>query len=283
MLGQHPEAYGVPELNLLTAKTVEQLTRDLTDIRYLQLHGLLRTVAQLYTGEQTLLSIEAAQRWIMTRSTQTTEEVYAELCHRVAPLRLVDHSRVYSSSLEILQFTDKSFPGAHYIHLVHHPRSEGMALTEVPYGNLVAIANNSIDYSTPHPTLDPQILWYKTQRTILDFLSQVPATQQMCLRCEDILREPAVYFKEVCCWLDLSWDGAILDAILRPEASPYAGFGPFGANLGDDPTLLRSPTFSSTASTVSHSNQLKGALPWRSDGKGFLPHVIQLAQTLGYE
>ncbi|MEO8893977.1 MAG: sulfotransferase, partial [Coleofasciculaceae cyanobacterium] len=60
MLGQHPETYGVPELNLFIDETLDQLTQRLKGIRQFQLHGLLRTVAQLYAGEQTILSVDMA-------------------------------------------------------------------------------------------------------------------------------------------------------------------------------------------------------------------------------
>jgi hypothetical protein len=31
--------------------------------------------------------------------------------------------------------------------------------------------------------------------------------------------------------------------MLHPESSPFAGVGPVGANLGDDPRFLRAPRF----------------------------------------
>jgi hypothetical protein len=69
MLGQHPETYGVPELNLFIAETLGQLLERLKGVRQFQMHGLLRSVAQLYSGEQTLLSIDMAHRWILNRLT----------------------------------------------------------------------------------------------------------------------------------------------------------------------------------------------------------------------
>ncbi len=96
MVGQHPEAYGVPELNLFVADNLEQLIESMTGYRQIQLHGLLRTVAHLNSGEQTLLSLDMARRWMITRLKRNTAEVYQELCRNVAPLRIVDKSPVYS-------------------------------------------------------------------------------------------------------------------------------------------------------------------------------------------
>jgi len=61
MLGQHPRMYGFPELNLFMAETMDEFWRG-TDgdgerkstFWPVMRHGLLRTVAQLYAGEQTI-------------------------------------------------------------------------------------------------------------------------------------------------------------------------------------------------------------------------------------
>lgn len=239
MLGQHPQVYGVPELNLFVAETLEQMMKKLTDLLHTQTHGLLRTIAQLYAGEQTIESIDMAYRWIYTHSHWTTAQVYLELCRRVAPLRIVEQNPIYSNSPDILVRIREIFPEAHYLHIVRHPRSYGNSFIELSYGNIIAIANNSIDYSTNPPTLDPQILWYKSQRNILDFLSTIPNEQHMRVRCEDILNQPVLYFQKISCWLNLSWNVSIIEAILHPEYSPYACFGPLA------PTWETIPIFSS--------------------------------------
>ena len=46
-------------------------------------HGLLRSVAQLYAGEQTIDSISMAYRWIRSRARQSTAAVFAELLERI--------------------------------------------------------------------------------------------------------------------------------------------------------------------------------------------------------
>jgi hypothetical protein len=280
ILGQHPQTYGVSELNLFVADTLEQVTKKFTDILYIQIHGLLRTISQIYTGEQTILSIDTAKRWLLTHYHWTTAEIYSELCRKVAPLRIVDHSRSYSSNPEVLERIRLAFPEAHYLHVVRHPRSQGEALVNDEHGNTIAIANNFVDNSTNPPTLEPQIGWYRVQRTILDFLNTIPETHQMQVRSEDVLNEPLLSWQKICCWLNLGWDESMLDIILHPENSPYANFGPFSAHLGTEAAFLRSPTIPNAPIEL---NKLDGPLSWRFDGKGFLPHVIHLAQELGYD
>lgn len=279
MLGQHPEAYGVPELNLFITETLEQLLKRLKGVRQFQMHGLLRTVSQLYAGEQTILSVDMAYRWIFNRVHCSTGEVYLELCRKVSPLRLVDKSPAYATKPEILTRIRTTFPNAHYIHLLRHPRTQGESLMRVGNGAM-GLLMGSIDYSTRPLTVDPQYAWYSMQRNIVDFLSTVPAEQQMRLRGEDILNDPRSHFELLCQWLNLAWDDSIYQAMLRPEDSPYASIGPYGSHLGNDPNFLKSPAFRYRPITSSH---LDGPLPWRRDNREFLPSVITLAQEFGYE
>ncbi|HEY9632050.1 MAG TPA: sulfotransferase [Coleofasciculaceae cyanobacterium] len=279
MLGQHPETYGVPELNLFITENLEQLLQRLKGVRQFQMHGLLRTIAQLYAGEQTILSVDMAYRWIFNRIHESTGDVYVELCGKVAPLPIVDKSPAYATKPEILTRIHKTFPNARYLHLLRHPRTQGESMMKVANG-VLALLSGSIDYSTKPITIDPQFGWYSLQRNILDFLSTVPAEQQMRLRGEDILNDPRSHFETLCQWLNLAWDESIFQAMLHPEDSPYASIGPYGSHLGNDPNFLKSPAFRYRSVASSY---LDGPLPWRRDNNGFLPPVITLARELGYE
>ena len=279
MLGQHPELYGVPELNLFIAEKLEELV-PLNGQRDRKLNaGLLRTVAQVYGGEQTILSVDMARRWLINRLQYNTGEIYLELCRKVAPLRIVDKSPIYSMKTEILHRIRHNFPDANYLHLLRHPRTQGQSVMNIADG-AIAVYSNSIDYSTDPPTVDPQFLWYRMQYNILDFLSNVPAVRQMCLHGEDVLNDPRLYFEKICRWLNISWNDFVFDAILRPQDSPYACFGPYGADLGNDYNFLQPPIFKQRYIPPS---KLEGSLPWRPDNKEFLPVVIKLAQDLGYQ
>ncbi|MBD1833396.1 sulfotransferase [Cyanobacteria bacterium FACHB-472] len=280
MLGQHPEAYGVPELNLFVTDTLEQFLQRMSGFRRFQLHGLLRTVAQLYGGEQSLYSIEMAHRWISTRLDHSVGEVYRELCEKVAPLRIIDKSPVYAANRATLNRIRKTFPNAYYLHLIRHPRTQGQSLMNVRGGQIMAVMFNSVDRSTNPPTVDPQYKWYRMQSTILDFLSNIPKQQKMHVLGETLLNEPQLYLEKICTWLNFSWNETILEGMLHPEDSPYAKLGPYGAHLGNDPNFLKSPAFRYQPVTPS---KLEGSLPWREDGKGFIPEVVKLAQELGYE
>jgi hypothetical protein len=278
MLGQHPQAYGAPELNLFAADTLGELSGHMNGLRQFQMHGLLRTLAQLLAGEQTLASMEMANRWLLTNFDRTTGDVYRELCDRVAPRQIVDKSPVYGTKPEILTRIYRAFPDAYYLHLVRHPRTQGNSMMNIADG-MMTMLSNSIDHSTDPPTVDPQYLWLRMQRNILNFLKQVPEGQKMCMRGEDVLGNPRLSFETIGQWLNWDWNEAAFEAMLQPQNSPYACLGPYGAPLGNDPNFLKSPIFKQRSIP---SSTLEGDLPWRKDGKGFIADVVEMAQRLGY-
>jgi Sulfotransferase family len=279
MLGQNPDAYGVPELNLFLADELKALVEELTGYRQIQLHGLLRIVSHLYSGEQTLKSLEMARRWMLARLDQGTSQVYVELCKKVAPLRIVDKSPVYSLKPEYLDRINKAFPEAYYLHLVRHPRTQGESIMKVAKG-LMAILANSIDYTTDPPTIDPQISWVNIQHNILDFLQKIPEERKLQMHGEIMLNKREKSLVKICQWLGMSHDEHAIDAMLHPEDSPFACLGPLGAHLGNDINFLRSPGLRDGEILYS---SLEGALPWRSDGKTFSEDTLKIAAALGYE
>ena len=79
IVGENPLAFGVPELNLFATDRLEELLMQSSNLRQIQLHGLLRTVAHLYAGEQSISSVDMARRWMLTRVQWTTGAVYKEI------------------------------------------------------------------------------------------------------------------------------------------------------------------------------------------------------------
>ena len=280
MLGQHPETYGVPELNLFITETLEELALNLRGSRQFQSHGLLRTIAQLYAGEQTLCSIDMARRWVSNRLQYKTAEIYVKLCHKISPLRIVEPSHLYATDLEILNRIRNTFPEACFLHLLCHPKTQGESVMKIANG-AIAILEDWIDYSTEPPVIEPQYGWYKLNSNILNFLKRVPSHQKMSIRGEDIINDPCLNLEKICRWLNLNWDQSVLATLLRPQDSSYASYGPYGTHLGLDPHFLKSPTFEAHKKVGIVS--LEGSLSWRTDNKGFIPEVLQLAQEFGYQ
>lgn len=279
MLGQHPEIYAPLELNLLLASNLGDLFKTL---QAADMQGLLRSIAQLYAGEQTLESIDMARRWVMHRVTRDAREVHRELCARVVPRRLLDTCILYSDpgyeqSLERLRQT---YPQADYLHLVRHPLAQGLDWLRDPMALAQLHRLGSLDPDTPRPLPDPQFDWERRQRVIREFLRRIPPERQYRLRSEDLFDDPRATCARLCAWLGLAWSEKAFEAMLHPERSSYACPGPYGAEGGSDSEFLADPRhISRPLETLS----LEQPLPWRSDGHRFKTEVLDLARVLGYE
>jgi hypothetical protein len=285
MLGQHPELYGVPELNLFQAENMEEFWtgrsadgQARSPFLNIMRHGLLRTVGQLYMGEQTILSIEAAETWIRVRHNRSTADVYRELCEKIAPLRMIDKSPGYVRKDLFLQRLQEAFPDARYIHLIRHPRGQCESTMSVHGGQLLLFLIGSIDRSGPTPILDPQILWHDSNVRIMRMLDRVPG-QWIRVRGEDLIEKPRDSLREICGWLGISAEDEAIESMMHPEDSPYSTPGPVNAHLGNDPNFLASPSLRPARPP---SYDLEEPLPWRPDGASFTPQVVELAREFGY-
>ena len=279
MLGQHPQAFGLPEVNLFIAKTLDELCQNATQQRHFLIHGLLRTVAHLYAGEQTVESIAMAWRWIGRRREMTSGEIYRELCRKVTPRRLVDKSPAYSQSTEILDRIEREFPDAQYLFLTRNPIDQGNSMLQAPEGFMELLIGRSLDFNENPPRVEPQFQWFKTQTGILNFLNQLPEERRFVLRGETLLQEPEKKLCEICHWLGLEWSESACARMLRPEESPFASMGPLGAPRGNNPGFQRSPQFRRLTRSP---GSLDRPLPWRRDKHHLFPEVVRLAQSLGY-
>jgi hypothetical protein len=101
----------------------------------------------------------------------------------------------------------------------------------------------------------------------------------MRLRGEDVMAEPERYLAEIARWAGLRDDAGAVDAMMHPERSPFACFGPINALFGNDPNFLAGPTFRPHKPKLPPLNK---PVPWRNDGKGLYPEVVALAREFGY-
>lgn len=277
ILGQHPELFGSPELNLFRARTMKRF------LRMVRLHmGLHRFVAQVYAGEQTIETVEMARHWVMARQDRTTGAVHRELCAKIAPLALVQKSPRYMRRFAYLEYLLETFPNARYIHLLRHPRAVGesfLKMDDPAYRMLACASCGAVDASGPVPVADPQILWHDYHLRILRLQKLVSPAQWLQVRGEDFLADLDRHLVQLCEWLGISAVPDAIAAMKRPEESPFACFGPPNALMGNDPNFLRSPQL---RPYEPREQSLRGPLPWRADGAPFHRRVVELAHSLGY-
>ncbi len=282
MLGQHPQAFGLPELCLFNVDKLVDLWRgsksEIPENGPLVRHGLLRAIAEIYCGEQRTGTINMALAWASAREEWDTGQVFHALVDKLHPLVPVEKSPSYTMSVKRMQAMRRAFPNARFVHLVRHPVAQCKSLMAINDGAF-SLKVEGFELGEDYALLEPQIAWHDINMNILDFLDDVPAEQQIRLRGENVMAEPQRYLAEIARWAGLRDDDEAVDAMMHPERSPFACFGPITALFGNDPNFLAGPTFRPHKPKVPKLNE---PVPWRNDGKGLYPEVIRLANEFGY-
>ena len=250
MVGQHPEMYGLPEVNLFAADDYEGLGR-LYKMRPGFSHGLLRAVAELGLGEQTEDNINVAKKWLGEHKNISGGEIYSDLVEWAGSRRLVDKSPIYVYSPETLNRIKQAFPSASYIHLMRHPRAtcdsiyklrdvikEGMDKMQV---GEVAKKLVKSRYERLAQIDDPDDLWLRPHLRITEFLDEIDDCQRMQINGEDFMADPDTYLLKITEWLGIRSDSDALADMKHPERSSFACYGPPNAKFGNDPSYLEGP------------------------------------------
>lgn len=283
MLGVHPEVYGVPELTLFYHETLSDLWRygragTSSDTR--MRHGILRAVAEIFFGEQTDEAITGAEHWCARRQYWPVGKVFDELRAAVAPLRLLEKSPDYTLEPEALLRLNLHCPDAKIIFLTRHPVKQCLSTLNINNG-AYPFNCNSFCYKDGEAIVDPQIAWHDMNVNVLNFLeNHVPQSRYLRLKGEELLANPEAELKRVCRWLGLRSDQDAIEAMKRPEKSPFANFGPISALFGNDPNFQRNPFFKKQ--NAQELPPLDAPLPWREDGASLFPEVVELAREFGY-
>ena len=280
MLGQHPQLFGLPEVHLFVTDSMEKWWEAFRFERYVAAHGLFRTVAELYYGEQTDETARLAREWVQSRLAFDTTSVFRELAEKAHPRILVDKSPSNINQPTRLCRLGETFPNARFLHLVRHPRGTCESIVAWRFlQNKLAYNPTSWDFTTDPPTFDPQNYWFTTHTNICHFLASIPAERQLRIRGEDVLRSPDQHLRAVIEWLGLESTTEAIEAMKHPERSPFARFGPAGARWGNDPNFLRNPALRPDRV---RTYSLHGPVSWRADGAALSANVQALAQEFGY-
>ena len=257
-------------------------------------HGLVRVIADLYSGGQTDHAAARARGWLKHRSHFTTGFLFETLAERLKPLILVEKSPSIVHRAEFMRRALSMLPGARFLHLVSHPARYCEAVTEalreisarqpVQHGHWLmqlTIFPRHPPGETPAKAVpDPQVSWQVLPKGIADFLETVPAAQKLIVKGEDLLTNSDVRLMEVLTWLALRTDAMAVDEIRHPERSSFATHGPASASFGSDIFLVPGPMF---RPAWVEPRSLDAPLSWRSDSQLFFPEIKELASQFGYE
>jgi len=275
MLGQHPELYGLPEMNFFVADTIGGLFdwfRQAGPGNRHRLDGLARAIAQLHSGEQSETSLQRAWQWLHAHADLSTAQLAHAIANQLQNRALVEKSPSNSVEPACLDRLHATFPQARILHLLRHPRPTGQSIHEAHRDRAKGRALLG----------DARLIernWLKVQGNILRFTATLPPGQAMRLRGEDLLADPPRYLRQICAWLEIRTDAAAINAMLHPEDSPYACVGPPNARSGNNRKYLEDPRL---RPFKPRPVNLTDPVEWMNDGSGFSPATIALARSLGY-
>lgn len=271
MLGQHPQAYGLPEVNLFIADTVGELM-GLHQARPHGMHGLLRVLAQVHDGEQTDSGVDEALLWLDDHRGWTTRQVFDHILDAIGDRVAVDKSPRTVLSPQYLERAYRMYPEASFLHLTRHPRSTGKSLI----ANLEKNAEWGGTFRADR--VDPEKIWLRAHQNVLNFAATLPPGQCMRIKGEDLLSQPDVYLPQIAEWLDIDPGPEALEAMMHPERSPFSCLGPEGAKYGNDPDFLENPVL--RPGRVTQPN-LGDPLDWAPE-RGFEKTTLKIARLMGY-
>jgi hypothetical protein len=274
MLGQHPDLYGFPELNLFSAETIGRLQMAYRRAGDQARHGLLRSLAELHDGDQTEATVDAAQAWVDAHRRWTTKQVFDHLLEQVHPKIGVEKSPRTVMKLEYLERAYALYPGAQYLHLTRHPRSTAVSQVNITSRN--EEWGGRLDASR----INPDRWWLRAQENILQVTSRMAPGQCMRIKGEELLAEPDLYLPQIAEWLGVRTDAEAIEQMKHPETSPYASIGPDNAKYGNDINFLNSPEFRPRAEKTEEPD-LESPLEWAPERR-FSAEVVKLAREYGY-
>lgn len=272
MLGQHPQTYGFPELNLFVADEVRRMLVAYQRAGEQAQHGLLRTLAQLHEGEQTVESIDRAQEWLKSHTHWSTKALFDHLLESVSPRVGIDKSPRTVMKEEYLERMFRCYPDARYLHLVRHPRATAESQIKITSRN--SEWGGRLDASR----IKPDRWWERSQKAILSVVRRMSPTQVMLIQGENLLSEPKLYLAQIMDWLGLRTDDEAIRSMLHPENSPYACIGPENAKYGNDINFLERPEY--RGGSVVRSS-LEGSVSW-DPTRGMSEEIKCIARLYGY-
>lgn len=275
MLGQHPQMYGLPELNPFLADTLGGIIQKLQNSRPQGLSGLLRTVAELEYQEQTAKTVHQAHAWFAKHAHWPMHDFFAYLGKKVGARILIEKSPTTAIDERRLAQLHHQFPDACCLHLVRHPRPTCASICELQQKTSILTSRRA---GIP---ADPEQLWLRINSNILRFTAQLPPDRTLVIQGEQLLSQPELYLPQITEWLDLRTDAIAIAAMQHPEQSPYACLGPPNAPFGHDPNFLNHPHFEKRPTKAF---RLEGPLEWQPPGNsGFSKATIKVARMLGYQ
>jgi len=235
MLGGNSKLFAPPEMYLLQSDTLAERKAWYAGAQRYQLEGNLRAVMQLRN-----MTLAEAQAWMrdLEEAQTPTNEYYRLLQEWLDGKILVDKTPAYAIHPETLQRAERYFDDALYIHLLRHPygmiRSfEEAKLEQLWYPRLVGGSEAERSPCPYHRRELGEMVWLTLHENILRFLEGVPRRRQCRIQFENMVRDPAAVMKQLCDFLHIDLEPAMLEPQNNRRERMTDGVHPDSRMIGD--------------------------------------------------
>jgi hypothetical protein len=235
MLAGHPQVFSPPELHLLIYESMGQRKRVLEEsgqewIRlglsaaFMEAHGLNRKQAGDYIQK-------------LEREDAPIEEVYRALSDRLNDRLLVDKTPTYAFHSHWLARAEEIAEKPKYIYLSRHPNGVMRSFVQRRFHKLFSKGWPLYD---ANPWRFAEKIWTACNQNIAEFLSGVDSGRRHWIRYEDLLADTRKTTQELCDFLEIPFDPAVLDPYQGDRMTSFTVGDPFFAGRGRiDPRLAK--------------------------------------------
>lgn len=237
MLAGNPKLFVPPELHLLTYADLQRRHAALNNPENAHLlTGTVRAMMQIRGIEPEAASAFMAE---CERQGMSTHDFFQIMQSELGDRLLVDKSPTYPMRREFLERAETEFDEPLYLHLVRHPCGMIKSFEDGKMDQLIPFMRSS-DFSRRQLG---ELFWLMTNRNVSGFLQGVPTERQLRMQYERIVREPETAMRDVCDFLAVPYEPAMLDPYGDPRermtdglqsASEFSGDLKFHLHAGVD-------------------------------------------------
>ncbi len=263
MLAGHPDIFCPPEINLLPYRDMQEWQQ------HIGYRSGFRWPAQgLHAAFTQLLNLEFKEGWEvvddLVAQNKSVQDVYAQIQDLAGQRMFVDKTPAYWRDKETLRRSKVLFNAPKHIFLVRHPYAVIESVLRMRFDRQPQ--NRLFKEDDVDPYVAAETTWLLSTRNLLEFFKEIEPERQYVIRFEDLVSEPTNAMTDLCQFLGIPFDEALLNPYDSRHDRMIQGLG--------DPNILQHTQIDPSLGKIWQTIKLPRTLDKSTQ---------QLAAKLGYE